>query len=100
MVYLIKKNIEHEAENLWQGKGADICFLQENISKFIEIVSTKCVEGFGDGIEFPLQYLMDATDHFKEAIKKRDDYLLADCLYYEWREIIIVFIELCEALEK
>lgn len=100
MIYLIKKNIEHEAKTLWQGKGADISVLQENISTLVKIITTKCAEGFGDGVEFPLQYLIDAINHFKEAIKKRDDYLLADCLYYEWREIIIVFIELCEALEK
>lgn len=100
MMYTIKENIEREARALWQGKGADIELVQNSIVSATQIIFKQCEEGFGAGIEFPTQYIVDATNHFKEAIMKRDDYLLADCLYFEWREIIIVFLELIESLEK
>lgn len=96
----IKKNIEEEAKSLWQGKGADIEVIQNSIVSATQIILKQCETGFGEGIEFPIQYVVDATQHFKEAIEKRDDYLLADCLYFEWREIIIVFLELIESMEK
>lgn len=100
MIYSIKENLENEARKLWQGQGADIDIVQRSIISATEIITKQCEIGFGEGIEFPIQYLVDATNHFMEAISKRDDYLLADCLYFEWREIIIVFIELKESLEK
>ena len=100
MIDSLKEIIEHEAESLWQGRGTDVKVLQDAITKTIGIITAQCEEGFGEGIEFPMQYLLDAIHHYKEAIEKRDDYLLADCLYFEWREIIIVFMELCEELEK
>lgn len=99
-MYTIKENIENEARALWQGKGVDIELVQRSIVSATQMILKQCEMGLGDGIEFPIQYVIDATNHFKEAISKRDDYLLADCLYFEWREIIIVFIELVESLEK
>lgn len=96
----IKENIENEARALWQGKGVDIELVQKSILSATQIIVRQCEIGFGDGIEFPIQYVIDATNHLKEAIERRDDYLLADCLYFEWREIIIVFLELVESLEK
>lgn len=96
----IKKNIEDEAKSLWQGKGANIELIQNSILSATQIILKQCEKGFGSGIEFPIQYVVNATKHFKEAIEKRDDYLLADCLYFEWREILIVFSELLEAVEN
>ena len=45
------------------------------------------------GIEFPVQYIMDAMKHTADSIQNRDDYKLADCLIYEWLEIITVYEE-------
>ena len=33
---------------------------------------------------------------YEMAINKKDDYMLADCIYYEWREMLIIFKELLE----
>lgn len=100
MIYSIKEILENESKKLWQGEGADIDLVQRSIISATEIITKQCEIGFYEGIEFPIQYMVDATHNFMEAISKRDDYLLADCLYFEWREIIIVFIELKESLEK
>ena len=100
MIYSIKEILENESKKLWQGEGADIDLVQRSIISATEIITKQCEIGFGEGIEFPIQYMVDAIHNFMEAISKRDDYLLADCLYFEWREIIIVFIELKESLEK
>ena len=93
-MYAIKENIEKEAKSLWQGKGVDIELVQKSIVSATQMIVKQCETGFSEGIEFPIQYVIDATHHLEDAIKKRDDYLLADCLYFEWREIIIVFLEL------
>ena len=99
-LYAIKEYIEKEAKSLWQGKGVDMELVQKSIVSATQMIVKQCEIGFGDGIEFPIQYVIEATNHLEEAIRKRDDYLLADCLYYEWREIIIVYLELVEELEK
>ena len=45
------------------------------------------------------QYVRDAMKNLNYAIETKDDYLLADCLFFEWKEIGIVFNELIEELK-
>lgn len=95
--------IDKNVIDLWQGKG---CNVQEILSE-ICIFSSMAIQQFEDvvksGIDFPINCVSGAMAHTDDAIQMRDDYKLADNLYYEWREIALVFAELYnmdEELEK
>lgn len=91
--------IEEQAKKLWQGKGCDIDIVVDSINNLVgDIVNYGSV--FGKlGINFPMEYVRDAMKNLNYAIETKDDYLLADCLFFEWKEIRIVFNELIEELK-
>ncbi len=91
-------DVDKICEALWQGKGVDIEALTLMINKFLEAfdeLNNRCNKF---NIEIPINYLKDAYNNLKNAILSRDDYILADCLHYEWREIMIVLEELDEEI--
>ena len=95
----VKKFIEEmdvQATKLWQGKGIEIGELNTQILNFVTIMESELQEISNMGIEFPVEYTEDALLHLKQAMIERDDYKLADCLYYEWREIAIVLQEVLD----
>ena len=88
-----KELIKTMATRLWQGDGADIA----ELSKLLDNLTKQMMDGISRlykiGVEFPTQFIMDAMSHTTESIGSRDDFKLADCLYYEWLEIITVYEE-------
>lgn len=88
-----KIQIEKIAKALWQGKGADIASLSDLLDRMTQKMLETIKKISEQGIEFPVQYIMDAMKHTADSIQNRDDYKLADCLIYEWLEIITVYEE-------
>jgi len=85
--------IEEQSYSLWQGNGADVdkigIVIQQILSTIIEISESLPEEDKAT----TLSYVKNALSDFEIACNARDDFLLADCLYYEWREIAIIYIE-------
>lgn len=96
----IKEDIDNMTIQLWQGKGADIDVISSNIDLLVSEITAHLGEMRAVGIDFPMEYVTAASKNLIEAISKRDDYLLADNLYYEWREILLVFEEVIGGIKK
>ena len=88
-----RENIEMITTQLWQGKGADIELLSSCVDSIVNEITAHLDEMKAVGIDFPMEYVSAASKNMIDAISKKDDYLLADNLYYEWREILMVFEE-------
>ena len=89
----IQGKLENVTIQLWQGKGADIELISSCIDALVNEITDYMGEMKAMGIDFPMEYVTAASKNLIEAIEKKDDYLLADNLYYEWREILLVFEE-------
>ena len=87
------EKIDGSIVELWQGKGTNIQELLATVGTVSEIMA----EGYEflkkNHIDFPLEFIKRAVINLNTAVKERDDYMLADNLYYEWKEIIMVFCE-------
>lgn len=79
--------------NLWQGKGIDINELISFINGSTEIIVNSLPKLKESGIEFPIEYIKAAMKNMYTAIETTDDYMLADNIYYEWKEIFCVYNE-------
>lgn len=91
-----KKVIEHAVNVLWQGKGANIDEIRECV---IEVSNTilSMAEALGEEDRNTTAiYVHNALSDFKRSCDNRDDFMLADCLYYEWRELISIYLEIEE----
>ena len=88
-----KKQIEKMVKSLWQGKGVDIVMLSQLLDEMTSKMINAIDEWNKKGIDFPVQYILETMKHTTESIQKKDDYRLADCLMYEWLEIIDVYEE-------
>ena len=88
-----RKIIEKEAFNLWQGNAVDISTLNATI---IEVSNT--ILNIANGLNeedknTTIIYVRNALSNFELASNSRDNFLLSDCLYFEWRELISVYID-------
>ncbi len=92
-------NIENTIIQLWQGKGADIDLISSNVDIVVNEITRHLNEMKAVGIDFPMEYVTVATKNLINAISKKDDYLLADNLCYEWKEIIIVYEEVMNEIK-
>ena len=95
----ILDNIEYVVVQLWQGKGGDIELVSESVDALVNEISIHLGEMEAVGISFPMEYVTSASTNLIEAIEKKDDYLLADNLYYEWREILLVYEEVIDGIK-
>ncbi|MCR5545330.1 MAG: hypothetical protein K6F30_02520 [Lachnospiraceae bacterium] len=95
----IQEKIENVTNQLWQGKGADIELISACIDTLVNEITDHIGEMKAVGIDFPMEYVTAASKNLIEAISKKDDYLLADNLYYEWKEIIIVYEEVINEMK-
>lgn len=86
--------LDEMVTNLWQGKGISIDAMLEKINTMTEEIIENTVLMKKNGIEFPVNFIRDALENMQKAIEQKDDYKLADCLYYEWREIAVVYQEI------
>lgn len=82
-----------ETYNLWSGKGADVEKISQNINDGVQYISNDLPRMQAAGIDFPVEYVSNAMQTYTIAMKQRDDYLLADNLMYEWKEIFTVYHE-------
>lgn len=81
-------------KDIWQGKECnteEVVSLINSIMEKIDFCNSLLNER---GIAFPMEFVRDAFKNLNYAFKTRDDYILADCLFFEWREIVIVINEL------
>lgn len=95
----IQGKLENVTIQLWQGKGADIELISSCIDTLVNEITDHMGEMKAMGIDFPMEYVTAASKNLIEAITKKDDYLLADNLYYEWREILLVFEEVMDEIK-
>lgn len=89
-----RKIIENEAFNLWQGNAVDMGILNATIAGV-----SNTILGIANGLNeedknTTIIYVRNALSNFEFASKSRDNYILADCLYFEWRELISVYIDI------
>lgn len=86
--------INENVMGLWQGKGCNVKEILSEICTFSGMVIQQYDDVVKSGIDFPMDCVSGAMMNTDDAIQMRDDYKLADNLYYEWREIALVFAEL------
>jgi hypothetical protein len=90
------ETFEKESNSLWQGKGADINAVTQAIS-FATGIIIQLMEGLSDEDKINTSmFLKNVMNDYENAIKNKDDFMLADCLHYQWREICIIYEELLE----
>lgn len=83
-------------KDIWQGKACnveEVVSLINSIMEKIDFCNSLLKER---GVAFPMGFVRNATQNLYYAFETRDDYILADCLLFEWREIVVVINELEE----
>lgn len=88
--------VEEESERLWQGKGADIEKIGNALHGAVNVILDVANSLPEEDRTTTMSYIENGLSDYKMACDKRDDFLLADCLYYQWREIITIYIEALE----
>lgn len=91
---------ENTAVQLWQGKKVDIDLTVKKINNVVDKIVSNMEAMKDAGIEFPIEYVENALNHLHQALEIRDEYKLADNLYFEWRDITTVKNEVMQNLEK
>lgn len=87
-----KEIIEENAKSLWQGNGADIGAVSNAIHDTSNIILEIADDASEEDKATTVQYIKAGLGDFETAHNNRDDFLLADCLYYVWRELIIIYV--------
>ncbi len=85
--------IEEQAAEVLQGKGADIDVINDAIHQSAGIILDVAEQLPDEDKLTTINYIKTGLNNYRNAIDNRDDFLLADCLYYEWREIIAIYID-------
>lgn len=89
-----KKTIEDNAYSLWKGHGVDMGFLEKTLIEASNIILDMSENLDENDKVTTINYIRNALSDFERAYSRRDDYMLADCLIYEWREIIIIYADM------
>lgn len=90
------EKIDLLTEEIWQGKECNIDEVVSLINRIMGKIDA-CNSLLKErGITFPMEFVREAVKNLNYAFKVKDDYILADCLFFEWREIVIVLNELEE----
>lgn len=86
--------IEDNALELWKGHGADIDAINNAIQDVSEVILdiANQLEEEEDRVT-TIGYIKEGLHGYNVALNNRDSFMMADCLYYTWREIINIFIE-------
>lgn len=89
----IIEQFEQYANTLWKGKEIELQEVTDFINDFVDniVQSTGLMEK--NGIVFPMEYVVDSLREYQSAIELKDDYIMADCLYFQWKEIAQVYLE-------
>ena len=91
-----KNNIEESARELWKGHGADIGKLNGYLHEVSSIILNMAESLNEEDKLVTINYIKNALSDFKSACDRRDEYMLADCLYFEWRELVSIYIDEAE----
>ncbi len=91
-----KTIIEDAARDLWQGQGADISAINDTLSVVTDEILSIAELLSEEDKATTISYIKNALSDFKRAYEARDDFLLADCLYYEWREMLFIYIDVSQ----
>lgn len=94
VIYL--QQIVEISKKIWQGKGFDTSEILSLTGEIAQMIMKGACTAAEEGKVFPLDYLLAAMSHLEECVKTKDEYKMADCLYFEWREIMIVYLEFVE----
>ena len=90
------QTIEEESTELWQGHEIDIEAISGAIHSASRII-LDITEKLSDEDKLTtINYIKSGLKSFEDACNARDDYMLADCLYYQWREIITIYRDVLE----
>lgn len=90
------EKIDLLTKEIWQGKECNIDEIVSLINRIMGKIDA-CNSLLKErGITFPMEFVREAVKNLNYAFKLKDDYILADCLFFEWREIVIVLNELEE----
>ena len=87
-----KTIIEKAVRDLWQGKGADINMLNGVLAEVSDEILCIANNMNEEDRLTTINYIRTALTDFQRACDNRDDYMLADCLMYEWNDMISIFI--------
>lgn len=90
------KRIDLLTKDIWQGKECNIEEVVSLINRIMEKIAFCNALLKERGITFPMEFVREAAKNLNCAFETRDDYILADCLFFEWREIAVVINELEE----
>ena len=96
MKNMLMKNlniIEKQAVEILQGKGADIEVINDTIHQSAGIILDIAEQLPDEDKLTTINYIKTGLSNYQNAIDNRDDFLLADCLYYGWKEIIAIYID-------
>lgn len=88
-----KRIMEENAYELWKGNGVDMKAVSMAINQTAEIIVNFSEKLSDEDKLTTIQYIKTGLSDFENANSKRDDFLMADCLYYIWRDIIEVYID-------
>lgn len=86
------------AKCLWQGRGVDVKEVLESVKGLIADMESRTNYLPEKGVEIPMEYVSTALGNLQDCIQSQDDYQMADCLYYQWKEIAIFFEEIKEMM--
>lgn len=87
---------EKESISLYQGKGANMDIVSQSVSLVTEVIM-QLMESLSDEDKLNTSFfLKNVMNDFEMAIRNKDDLMLADCLYYQWREMCIIFEDVLE----
>lgn len=88
--------IEKQVNKLWQGDGCNLNEISQMTQGVLEEIQNAIPVLEAQDINVLMQYVRGAINHLDTATERKDDYEVADCLYYEWKEILTVIHELKE----
>lgn len=88
-----KNIIGESAHELWKGHGTDIGKLNGVLHEVSNIILNIAESLDEEDKLVTINYIKNALLDFKKACDSRDDYMLADCLYFEWRELVSIYID-------
>lgn len=95
----ITTEINEVTTQLWQGKDIDVEKITKKINDSVQEIINYMPKMKQVGVNFPIEFVTAAMRKLTIAIEKRDDYMLADNLFFEWKEIFTVFGEIITEIE-
>ena len=91
-----KEQIEECSYELWKGNGTDVKRLNGVLYDASQIILSVAEELNEEDKTTTINYIKNGLADFEKACNNRDDFMLADCLFFEWREIVSIYADVWE----